>query len=111
MQLISGVRSEADLSQPISLSHARAIFDELNARPPLKAGKEKRTWEDVTDTKDEVARELVRKSLAYGKRLDLKVGSKAGEGEGEGEPFMHAFINGRHYDVDDVCSFLMGCVW
>lgn len=85
---------------------------------PLKEGKEKRSWEDVTDVTDELARELVRKSRAYGKRLDLKVGGRASQDEGEGEPFMHAFINGRHYDVDDVRSqqdkqlkwILKGCI-
>ena len=86
------------------MSHAQSVFDELNARPPLKEGKTQRTWEEVTDITDEVARSLVEKSRAYGKRLDLKIGLRASQDEGEGEPFMHAFINGRHYDVDDVST-------
>ncbi|KZV60831.1 hypothetical protein PENSPDRAFT_693925 [Peniophora sp. CONT] len=99
--LIANVRSEADLAAPISLAHARQVFDELNAHPPLKDGKEKHSWGDVTDITDELARTLVQKSQAYGKRLDLKVGLRASADEGEGEPFMDAFINGRHHDVDD----------
>jgi hypothetical protein len=90
---LSFVKEEADLNQPVNMTHARAVFEGLNLAETLVEGGEKRTWDEVVSTESESSVTTITKAREYARRLDIDLESSSGG---------HAFINGRHYDVNDV---------
>ena len=73
---------------------ARIEYDKLNAEYPPEEGDEPlRTFDEVINGDDELINARIESAKAYTTRLDATMAScETG----------HGFVNGKHFDLDDV---------
>lgn len=80
------------------MGYARAVFEAITQAEEPAAGALVLTWDEIIQPENEDGLQMTNQAREYAKRLDIDLKSS---------PRGHAFINGRHYDINDVSMNLV----